>query len=264
MKLSHLILSGSALVLALAAFGSSVYASDETKAYNWYCKNNDSHTIPELDPSFEFIYKYDGAYADQYAKEEDKVIYLTFDAGYENGNIAKILDVMKAHHATGAFFVLENLIKRDAELVCRMASEGHLVCNHTASHPDMTDYTDKERFAGQLEKLEKTYAELTGGEMAKYYRPPEGRFSEQNLRFASELGYKTVFWSFAYADWDNDRQPDPEKAFRKIMEHTHNGEVILLHPTSSANAAIFDRLLSEWESQGYRFGSLNELFEKNA
>ncbi|MBO5275163.1 MAG: polysaccharide deacetylase family protein [Clostridia bacterium] len=262
MKLSHLILTGTALVLVLAAFGSSVYANDETKAHSWYCRKNDTHTIPELDPSFEFIYKYDGAYADKNAGEDDKVIYLTFDAGYENGNIAKILDTMKAHNAKGAFFILENLVKRDTELVKRMAEEGHLVCNHTASHPDMTAYTDKSRFAGQLEKLEKTYTELTGYEMARYYRPPEGRFSEQNLQFAKELGYKTVFWSFAYADWDNDRQPDTEKAFRKIMDHTHNGEVILLHPTSAANAAILDRLLSEWESQGYRFGSLNELFEK--
>ena len=141
-----------------------------------------------------------------------------------------------------------------------MADEGHTVCNHTRSHPNMTRITDKKTFAMQLESLEKTYKELTGYDMAKIYRPPEGRFSEQNLRYAKELGYKTVFWSFAYADWDNGKQFDKDKAMKKILDHIHNGEIMLLHPTSATNAEIMDELLTRLENDGYRFASIEELW----
>ncbi|MBE6607521.1 MAG: delta-lactam-biosynthetic de-N-acetylase [Ruminococcaceae bacterium] len=249
------------LALISALSPSSVYA-DVGKSYNWYCKNNDKHEVPALDSEFSFINKYGGFYADLNVGNNDKVIYLTFDAGYENGNIEKILDTLKAHNAHGAFFVLENLIVRNSELVLRMKNEGHLVCNHTAKHPDMTKICDKNLFANQLSRLEKAYFELTGEEMAKIYRPPEGRFSEQNLKFAHELGYKTVFWSFAYADWDNNKQMSGDAALKKILDHTHNGEIMLLHPTSQTNAEILDSLLTELEKEGFRFGCLSELWSK--
>ena len=140
-----------------------------------------------------------------------------------------------------------------------MADEGHLVCNHTAKHPDMSAITDKALFAKQLRDLEKICLEKTGREPARFYRPPQGRFSKENLIFAKELGYTTVFWSFAYADWDNNAQPDPERSLEKILCHVHPGMVLLLHPTSKTNAAILDRLLGALEKEGYRFGSLEEL-----
>ena len=252
-----------ALVLALISFlsPSELYA-EECKAYNWYCKKNDKHEIPSLDPDFSFINKYGGYYADHNVGNNDKVIYLTFDAGYENGNIEKILASLKAHNAHGAFFILENLINRNPELVLRMKDEGHLICNHTAKHPDMTKITDLDNFKNQLSRLEKAYFTLTGEEMPKIYRPPEGRFSEQNLKFAHELGYRTIFWSFAYADWDNNKLMSSDKALEKLLAHTHNGEILLLHPTSKTNAEILDRFLSELEKEGYRFGNLNELWAK--
>lgn len=246
-----------ACVLILS-FGINATAQDKNTAYNWYCKNNDTNSLPSLDSQFEFIKKYNCYYANT-AAGDDKVIYLTFDAGYENGNVEKILDALDAHNAKGAFFILDNLILRNPELVKRMSDGGHMVCNHTAKHHDMTKITNIEQFKHELDSLSQSYFQLTGRDMAMYYRPPEGRFSEENLSFAKELGYKTVFWSFAYADWDNDKQPDPERSFEKIINHTHNGEIILLHPTSATNAAIMDRLLCEWEKQGYRFGSLDEL-----
>ncbi len=226
------------------------------KAYSYYCKRTADHTQPMVDAEFSFIKENGGYYV---GSCDDKVIYLTFDAGYENGNIERILDTMKKHGVTGAFFVLDNLIKRNTDLVQRMANEGHTVCNHTAKHRDMTKITDKEEFEQELLALSSLYHELTGKTMAKYYRPPQGKFSERNLVYANELGYKTVFWSFAYADWDNDKQPDPDKAIELIMKNTHNGEVILLHPTSKTNADILDTLLTNWEEQGYRFGTLDEL-----
>ncbi|MBE6572817.1 MAG: delta-lactam-biosynthetic de-N-acetylase [Ruminococcaceae bacterium] len=238
---------------------SSFSASRQT--HSWYCMRKGNEQ-PILEPQMSFIEKYDGFYLDKRADEKNKVIYLTFDAGYENGNVAKILDTLEKHNAPGAFFILENLIKRDTELVKRMAKEGHLVCNHTASHKDMTTLCDRDSFAKELNDLEAVYKEYTGNEMAKFYRPPEGKFSEENMKFADELGYDTVFWSLAYADWDNQRQPDPENAKELILKNTHNGMVLLLHPTSATNAEILEGLLCEWEKQGYRFGDLNELCKR--
>jgi peptidoglycan-N-acetylmuramic acid deacetylase len=190
------------------------------------------------------------------------VIYLTFDAGYENGNIARILDTLKSHNAEGAFFILENLIRRNPELVERMKSEGHLVCNHTARHKDMTKLSDEE-IEKELRTLETLYSETFGATLAPFYRPPEGKFDRKSLAIAKRLGYHTAFWSLAYADWDNDNQPDPEKAKKLLCDHLHNGAVILLHPTSKTNADILDALLTEWENEGYRFGSLTEFTEND-
>ena len=244
----------------MLSFVMTVFAADTT-AYNWYTKNNTTHTPPPLDGGMRFVEKYDCYYLNKKADDNDKVIYLTFDAGYENGNVAKILDTLKAHNAKGTFFILENLIRRAPELVCRMAEEGHAIGNHTATHPDMSTFTDESLFAGQLSRLEKAYFELTGKEMMKVYRPPQGRFSERNLAFAKKLGYKTLFWSFAYADWDNQKQPDTEKALEKLLKHLHNGEVMLLHPTSATNAAILDRFLTAAKAEGYRIGSIEELWQ---
>ena len=222
---------------------------------NWYVKNNSEHKRPLLDQTLSVINGHNASYLGV----DEKVIYLTFDAGYENGNVAKILDVLKNHNAKSAFFILENLITRNTELVKRMADEGHLVCNHTAKHKNMSLVCDREAFERELNALEKIYTEYTGRSLDKFYRPPEGSFNEQNLTFADEMGYKTVFWSFAYADWDNGKQPERERAIKKIMDHIHNGEIMLLHPTSATNAAILDEVLTRLEVQGYRFGSLNEL-----
>ena len=237
------------------------FAATDTTPYNWYCKNNNTHTPPELDSDQRWIEDYDGYYLDRSVKKGDKVIYLTFDAGYENGNVEKILDALQAHEAAGAFFILDNLIVRNPDLVKRMANEGHLVCNHTKRHPDMTKISDRKVFAEQLNTLADHYKELTGKEMPKIYRPPEGRYSKQNLEYVKAMGYKTLFWSFAYADWDNNRQMDEEAALKKILDHTHNGEILLLHPTSATNAAIMDRLLTALEAEGYRFGKLTELWD---
>jgi len=230
----------------------------ETKEYRWFInKTKDQKPPPEHE--YSFIEKYDGYYVDRKASNGDKVIYLTFDAGYENENCGKILDVMKKHEVPSAWFILDNLLYRNMDMINRLINEGHEVCNHTAKHPNMAKITDKELFAENLTKLETLYKEKTGLDMAKYYRPPSGTFSELNMRHAQELGYKTVFWSMAYADWDNAKQPCVDASFARLMEHTHNGMVLLLHPTSATNAAILDRLISAWKAEGYRFGTMEEL-----
>ena len=204
------------------------------------------------------LHQYDAAYI---GNPEDQVIYLTFDSGYENGSTAMILDTLKKHNVPAAFFLVGNYIERNGDLVRRMVAEGHIVGNHTMHHPDMSALTDRDAFVKELESLETLFQETTGTALPKYYRPPQGLYSRENLQVAQELGYKTVFWSLAYVDWNNDAQPTREQAFSKLLPRIHNGAVVLLHSTSSTNAEILDELLSQWKAMGYRFASIEELFE---
>lgn len=242
------------LSFAFTAFG-------EAGAKSWYCVRNKDHRQPLVGSDLSFAESLGAYYIDHNHGDNDseKVIYLTFDAGYENGNVEKILDVMKEKQVTGAFFVLENLIVKNTELVVRMADEGHLVCNHTAKHPDVTKFDSFEEFKSEIESLENVYREYTGREMSKYFRPPEGRFDTRSLEYARDMGYKTVFWSFAYEDWDNGKQMDREAAKKKILDNMHNGAVILLHPTSATNAAVLGEVIDELKVLGYSFGTLDEL-----
>ena len=201
--------------------------------------------------------KYDAAYLGDTA---EKVLYLTFDAGYENGCTAKILDVLKSHKVPATFFLVGNYVEKNADLVRRMVTEGHIVGNHTMHHHDMSKLSDKDAFSRELTELEACFKDITGKELPKFYRPPQGIYSEENLRHAQELGYKTVFWSLAYVDWLNNDQPTREQAFSKLIPRTHNGAVVLLHSTSATNAEILDDLLGKWEERGYRFASIDELF----
>lgn len=189
----------------------------------------------------------------------EPVIYLTFDAGFENGNTPAILDALKKHHAPAAFFLVGNYLETAPDLVRRMVEEGHVVGNHTTSHPDMSKIADLETFQQELKGVEDLYREVTGQEMPKLYRPPQGKFSLENLKQAQQLGYTTVFWSLAYVDWYTDNQPTKEQAFDKLLPRIHNGAIVLLHSTSSTNAQILDELLTKWEQAGYRFGNLKEL-----
>ncbi len=225
---------------------------------NWFIKHTNTHEQPVCDRQFSYIDDYDAYYIDPAADECNRTIYLTFDAGYENGNIKKILDILKQENVPAAFFILDNLIYKNADLLTRMHNEGHLVCNHTTKHRDMS-IADEASFKEEIRKMERVYQERIGVEMAKYYRPPEGRFVEDNLQWAQELGYKTILWSFAYPDWDNGRQPAPQKAKSKIISNTHPGEILLMHPTSQTNAEILHELIREWREMGYRFGTLDEL-----
>ncbi len=251
--------TGFIAVLLVAALFSILISAKEPSAYSWYCKRASDHAQPPLPAEFSFINENDGYWI---GNKDEKVLYLTFDAGYENGNIAKTLDILKEKNVPAAFFVLINLLKKEPELIKRMENEGHLVCNHTAHHKDMSKITDVTEFCSELRSLEIAYKELTGNEIQKFYRPPEGRFSEQNLKFASEYGYKSVFWSFAYADWDNSKQPSVNAARKKVLDNIHNGAVLLLHPTSSTNVSILGDVIDILIREGYRFGTLEELVKK--
>ena len=247
-------------VLAVSTLLPFAAQANEAGTYSWYCVHVKDHKQPSADPSLSFVEEFGGVYLDRRVNEEnaDRVVYLTFDAGYENGNISKIMDILRAENVKGTFFILENLIEKNPELVKRMRAEGHTVANHTAHHKDMSTVSD-EVLLKELHTLEDDYRNLTGEEMPRFYRPPEGRFSRANMECLSRNGYRTVFWSFAYADWDNNRQISPERAKKIILDNVHNGEIMLLHPTSATNAKVLGDVIRELKSQGYRFGTPDEL-----
>lgn len=234
--------------------------SDASECFHWYCKRTQDHTQPSIDSHMSWITEHGGAYVDKDHGDpcQEKVIYLTFDAGYENGNVAKILDILQEHQIKGAFFILGNLINRNPELVQRMADEGHLVCNHTYTHKNIATMSDAD-IINEIDRLENAYTSLTGKQMAKYFRPPEGSFDQESIKAVYNHGYKTVFWSFAYADWDNNKQMTASQAKKKIMDNLHNGEIMLLHPTSKTNAEILSEVISDLKAMGYHFASLDEL-----
>ncbi len=246
-------------IMAIVCMNCCIYATADG-ACNWYCKRTDDHSQPKFGSDLSWVCEFDGIYIDQAHGEDsnDKVVYLTFDAGYENGNVEKILDVLNEENVPGAFFILGNLIDRNPDLVKRMSDEGHLVCNHTNMHKNITKL-DKADIIAEVQALENAYTELTGKQMAKYFRPPEGTFDKKSLSVIKECGYKTVFWSFAYADWDNQKQMSTQAAKSKILDNLHNGEIMLLHPTSATNAAVLQEVIQEMKSMGYRFGSLDEI-----
>ena len=252
-----LILLGAFAAAAAVAVG--IFAGSALETGSWGLSFRQEGAAPIGNAGKDQLKAYDAAYI---GDTGEKVLYLTFDAGYENGCTAKILDILKAHQVPAAFFLVGNYIEKNADLVRRMASEGHTVGNHTMHHYDMSTLTDKDAFARELRALEDLYRETTGQELAKFYRPPQGIYSEENLKMARDLGYQTVFWSLAYVDWNNDSQPSREEAFAKLLPRTHNGAVVLLHSTSQTNAEILEELLTKWKEQGYRFGTVEELFKE--
>ena len=256
MRKRDLIIAAGALAAALL-LSVRIFLGTALETGSWGLSFRSDQAPPVAPASPAQLAQYDAAYLGDTSKP---VIYLTFDAGYENGCTAQILDTLKKHEVSAAFFLVGNYLEKNADLVRRMVDEGHIVGNHTMDHPDMSKITDKEQFSVQLTGLETLFREVTGKDLPKYYRPPQGIYREENLKMAKELGYRTIFWSLAYADWNNDSQPTKEQAFGKLLPRIHNGAVVLLHSTSKTNAEILDELLTRWKEMGYTFGTLEELF----
>ena len=258
MKKRDLLILLIAVVIALAV-SVSVFASSALSTGSWGLSFRQEGAPPIGNAGKDQLRQYQAAYI---GNTNEKVLYLTFDAGYENGCTAKILDTLKEKQVPAAFFLVGNYIRQSPDLVRRMVAEGHTVGNHTMHHYDMSRLSDKAAFSKELADLEALYKETVGQELPKFYRPPQGIYSEENLKMAQELGYKTLFWSLAYVDWNNDAQPTREAAFAKLLPRTHNGAVVLLHSTSKTNAEILGELIDKWKAMGYRFGTLDELFSQ--
>ena len=223
---------------------------------NWGLSFQTDGEPPIANASMEELAKFNAYYAQN---TTEKVLYLTFDAGFENGNTPIILDALKKHSAPATFFVVGTYIESNPDLIKRMEKEGHIVGNHTYHHPDMTKLSSLSAFEKELKDVENAYNNVTGKEMTKFYRPPQGKYNENNLQMAKELGYHTFFWSLAYVDWQENNQPTKEEAFDKLLTRVHPGAIVLLHSTSKTNGEILDELLTKWEEMGYQFKSLDSI-----
>ena len=226
---------------------------------SWGLSFQQEGSAPQGNAGSEYLAKYNAYYMGPFEAAGTKTVYLTFDAGYENGYTERILNILREENVPAAFFLVGNYIEENPELVKRMAAEGHVVGNHTMHHPDMAEIVEKEKFVSELAELEQTYEDCTGRKMLKYYRPPQGKYSEENLSQAAELGYTTVFWSLAYVDWLEDKQPTREDALNILNKRIHPGAIVLLHSTSKTNCEILSELIKGWKEQGYEFRSITEL-----
>lgn len=259
----RLIIMGSLCLLALAGVGvrdrmkkGAENVVEVLSTGSWGLSFQEEGKAPVIDVDADKLKELGGYYLGDEAK---KKIYITFDAGFENGNTPKILDALKKYNVKATFFLVGNYLETCPELVKRMAEEGHIVANHTYHHKDMATITSEEVFVKELKDLEAKYQEITGKEMDKFYRPPQGKFCEDQLLWAKDQGYKTIFWSLAYVDWNENDQPSKEEAMEKLSTRIHPGAIVLLHSTSDTNGNIMDDILTKWEEMGYSFGTLNEL-----
>ena len=247
---------GSMLGVFTGRIPRSQKTSSAAQSTGWGLSFQEEGKRPAGNASIDDLKQYNAYYA---SDTDQKIIYLTFDAGYENGNTPAILDALKKHQAPAVFFVVGNFIKDNPDLIRRILAEGHIIGNHTMTHPDLPQISSMDTFQKELQDVEELYTSLTGEAMTKFYRPPRGIYSTENLSMAKELGYSTFFWSLAYVDWIQDQQPSREEAFQKLLTRIHPGAIVLLHNTSSTNAEILDELLTKWEEMGYEFHSLKEL-----
>lgn len=231
--------------------------SNDKNELNWYYvgKGKDNIAEPPKE-SAEFLKENSSYYL---GNTSEKVIYLTFDEGYENGNTGKILDILKELNVPAAFFVVKPYIDKEPELVKRMFNEGHIVGNHTVHHPSMAQIHDPEKFKAEFTGVEDAYKELTGEEMPKFFRPPMGKYSKESLEMTKNLGYKTIFWSFAYKDWLVNDQPSEATGIEKITNGCHPGCIMLLHAVSDTNTKILKQVIKNLQDSGYEFKSLNDL-----
>lgn len=230
-------------------------ASGSASSENWGLGFGQEGTQPTGNATVEELKKYNTSYV---GSNTEKVIYLTFDAGYENGNTEPILDALKKHNVTATFFVVGHYLESAPELVKRMVAEGHFVGNHTYHHLDMSSISSKESFEKEMKDVENKFQEITGTQLTRFYRPPQGKYNTKNLEMAKEMGYHTFFWSLAYVDWYQDKQPSKEEAFKKLLGRIHPGAIVLLHSTSKTNGEILDELLTKWEEMGYTFRTLED------
>ena len=229
-------------------------ANGESKTIGWGIKRANNNMQPDVGEANRKLLEENGGIC--LGKDTEKVIYLTFDEGYEAGYTEKILSTLQQNDVKATFFITSHYLNTASDLVERMIKEGHIVGNHTSSHPSMPSITN-EKIEIELMQLHQAVYEKFNYEM-QYMRPPKGEFNERTLKKTAELGYKTVMWSFAYCDWDEKKQPSIKEAKKIILNNLHSGEVMLLHPNSKINSEVLDTIIKEAKNQGYEFKLLDQ------
>jgi peptidoglycan-N-acetylmuramic acid deacetylase len=241
-------------------FSGSAFAVSNSPIH-WGFKKARNEVPPEAGEYYdELLKKYDAFYK---GSPDEKTVYLTFDNGYENGYTDKILDVLKKEKVPATFFVTGHYLESAPDLVKRMVEEGHIVGNHSWSHPDFTQLTD-ERIVQELDKVKEKTKELTGQKEMLFVRPPRGILSERTLKVSREAGYIHVLWSLAFVDWKTDQQQGWQYAYNEIMKQIHPGAVILLHTVSKDNADALEKAIVDIKKRGYTFKSLNDYLLKES
>ncbi len=261
---------GFILILITAIFSLSVISMNTKEAeiatnsstvsnqkIGWGIKRNDNHEQPDVGSNNKKVLEENKGIC--LGNKEKKSIYLTFDEGYEAGYTPQLLSTLKENQVKATFFITAHFVNTQPDLVQQMIDEGHIIGNHTVNHKSMPELTE-EKIKTEVMDLHQVINEKFNYEM-KYIRPPKGEFSENTLQVTNRLGYTTVMWSFAYEDWNEDKQPDETSAKKKVLDNLHNGEIMLLHGNSKTNTNILDAVIKEAKNMGYEFKSLDE-FEK--
>lgn len=250
------------LVIVLSVNVTAVYSSAATdyKKYSnskksWYISRQDKHKVSGGADTAKNLAKYNAYY---YNKTKEKVMYFCFDCGYDNGNTKSILDTLKKHNVKASFFVTKQFITTSSKLCKRMKKEGHLVGNHTMNHPSMPSLS-VDGIKKEVNGLAGYFKNKTGYELDPFIRPPMGQYSNRVLKVFKDMGYTSIFWSIAYADYDEKKQPGKAYVVDHFKKYYHKGAITLTHITSSSNAQALDEVLTNLEGKGYRFGLLDEL-----
>jgi peptidoglycan-N-acetylmuramic acid deacetylase len=255
------IIANLVIVFSIIAFISPDYTSAENnRTYGWGYKKGSNHEPPDVGKYKQILEKYGAYYIDD---SGDKVIYLTFDNGYEEGHTSKILDVLKEKNVPATFFITGHYVKSQPDLLKRMVREGHIIGNHTFYHPEDLTALPKEKIKKELNDLEKAVADITKQDSMKFLRPPKGVFSERTLSVAKELGYIHMFWSLAFVDWNRHDERGWQQAYEQVIKQVHPGAVVLLHTVSKDNADALEHLIDELRKRGYTFKSLDHLVMKD-
>jgi len=239
-------------ILCFLSFHADVYG------HGWGYKKNDEHRLPDIGSYRQLLQDHWAFYADE---DTEKDIYVTFDNGYEEGYTEKVLNVLKKHEVPATFFVTGHYVESAPELIQRMVEDGHIIGNHSDTHPDFTTLT-KDEMEKELQALEEKVANVSSQKKTIYFRPPRGTFNEQTLKSVEELGYVHVFWSLAFKDWETKKQRGWQYAYDNVMKQIHPGAIILLHTVSADNAAALERIIVDLKKDGYTFRSLDYLFMK--
>lgn len=232
------------------------FVNGTIKSYGWGFSKNDDHLQPYIGKYSEEIKDTNSYYV---GNPDEKVVYLTFDAGYDNGNLVKILDVLKEKNVQGTFFITGDFLNRFSDLVVKINDDGHIIGNHTWSHKNITSLND-EQIKEELLKVENKFKEITGEDIDRYFRPPAGVFNNKSLMTIKGNDYCTIFWSIAYKDWETNKTGDVNNSVNLVIDNLHNGAIILLHTVSKENVEALPIIIDKIRDEGYKISSLNNLF----
>lgn len=251
-RLSYFIAFVFLFSLSTASCKATSFNNFDTTKTDWWLVRAKNHEIPGFNTKLG--YKLEDFGACCLGDTSRKVVYLTFDEGYENGYTSKILDVLKSQDVKAMFFVTLPYVEKNEDLIKRMYEEGHLVCNHTDHHLSMPTLVENEsKFNNEISNVSDAYQKITGNQMPPFFRPPMGHYSQKSLAMTKALGYRTVFWSFAYCDWKPDAQPVPAEAKKLMLDGLHNGAIYLLHAVSKTNTEVLGDFITEARGMGYTF-----------